>query len=472
MALTSLGCSKNLVDSERMLGLLVREGFTIAREANRADVVIVNTCGFIESAKEESVRAILDLTALKRAGRVRKVIVSGCLAERYADDLRRDIPDADGFLGVGERDRIVDLVRDVNRGVEEAPIRRAPSPDDHDDDTGRFRLTPRHYAYLKISEGCNRRCTFCIIPRIRGDMRSKPIDVIEAEARELAASGALEINLVSQDTTDYGFDISRRRDLPALLRRLDAVEGVKWFRMLYCHPQTFTDEIADVLAGAKRIAPYVDIPFQHASDRVLSRMKRGTTRADLSRIVRLLRNRVPGVTIRSTFLVGFPGETDADFHELLNFLDEHRLDRVGCFTYSREENTPAFDYQSQVPADLMRERLHELMSLQREIAFELAEARVGTRAEAIVQGASTRVPGFLEARGAAEAPDVDPVILLPADCGARAGDMVRARFERRLEYDLVGRVEGVDDARCMLNSARRTDTRSVLAPATLKSHLG
>jgi ribosomal protein S12 methylthiotransferase len=452
LAFVSLGCPKNLVDSERMLGKLAQDGYSLTPDADGADVVVVNTCGFIEPARQESLGVIREMLELKRQGRVGAVVVAGCLAERKKDDLLQEVPEVDHIVGVFGREEISQVVdrvltphprplspkgRGENRGEEQrslfrpAPVRALP-------DTERLRITPRHYAYLKISEGCDRLCTFCAIPGMRGKHVTKPMEEVLREARELAADGVRELIVVAQDTTYYGLDLYGRVRLAELLRELDCIDGLEWVRVLYAYPIHFTDELIETMATAKKVIPYLDMPLQHINDHVLRRMSRKVDRAATEDLLGRLRRAIPGLTLRTTFIVGFPGETEAEFEELADFVRAARFERVGVFPYSLEPGTPAARLPDQVPEEVKTERRNRLMEIQQEIAFAHAQAQIGTEREVIVDGPDPEIPGCFLARGHADAPDIDCTVRLKGK-NLRPGDLARARVTGADGYDLLAR---------------------------------
>jgi ribosomal protein S12 methylthiotransferase len=439
-AFVSLGCPKNLVDSERMLGKLCQAGYALTPEADGADVVVVNTCGFIEPARQESLGVIREMLDLKRQGRVGAVVVAGCLAERKGDELLRDVPGVDHIVGVFGREEIVQVV-DRSRQRREADEQKSlfrPAPVRALEDTARLRITPRHYAYLKISEGCDRLCTFCAIPGMRGKHVTKPIEEVVKEARELAADGVRELILVAQDTTYYGLDLYGRVRLAELLRELEAVEGVEWVRLLYLYPAHITDELLDTLAGSKKVLPYLDMPLQHINDRMLRRMQRRVTRAQTEELLGKLRRAIPGLALRTTFIVGFPGETEAEFEELCAFVRQARFERAGVFTYSLEPGTPAERLPEHLGEEVKQERRNRLMEIQQEVAFAHASAQVGKEIEVIVDGPDPEVPGHVLARTAADAPDIDCLVRLKGK-NLQPGHLVRARITGADGYDLMAR---------------------------------
>lgn len=442
VAFVSLGCVKNLVDSEKMLGQLVEAGCLITADEADADVVVVNTCGFLSAAREESVEAIRELAGLKATGRLDRIVVVGCLVQRDGESLLEQVDGIDALVGVNNRD-------DVVRAVLAAPRRgggkkRGRRPVDlylgdyyprADDDTARLRITPRHYAYLRIGEGCDQKCTFCTIPSIRGPMHCKPPEAILAEARELIGDGAVEINLIGQDTTSYGADIGYEPGLAGLLRQLDEVDGVRWLRLMYAYPSVLTDEMIDTVAECDRVVKYIDVPLQHINDRVLKAMHRRVDRRTTERLLGRLRERIPGVCIRTTLIAGFPGETEEEFTELVEFIRAFQFDALGVFAYSNEPETPAGRMKDQIPEDVMRQRVDELMSVQQRVAFELADAWVGREFEVLVEGPP--VDGLVPARHAGQAPEVDSITWLRGGGSTRAGSFLTVRCTGRREYDLL-----------------------------------
>ena len=426
----SLGCPKNLLDTEVMLGTLASAGFALAEQLEDADVAVVNTCAFIESAREESVKAILEVAELRESGRLRALVVTGCLPQRYGADLAKELPEVDAFLGTSAFPEIARVLDDALAGRGRGVYVEAGRTHLYDDASPRLLTGPGHSAYAKIAEGCDRVCTFCAIPGIRGRFQSRRLDSLLAEARALAASGVRELNLVAQDSTSWGKDLPAipgvgRPKLHDLLRALDGVDGLDWIRLLYVYPSAVTDELIDTLAGAKRVLPYVDVPLQHASDRMLERMKRGSTAERQRGLVAKLRERIPGVTLRTTFIVGFPGETEEDFAELLEFVAESRFDRVGIFRYSDEEGTAALALDGKVPRALARERYRRLAKLQAGIQAEKLGALVGSEARVLVDVAI----GAGRARGrlASQAPEIDGVVFLRGAALA-PGQLVPARI--------------------------------------------
>jgi ribosomal protein S12 methylthiotransferase len=440
-AFVSLGCPKNTVDSERMLGKLAQDGYTLVPDAEGADVVVVNTCGFIEPARQESLAVIREMLALKDKGRVGSVVVAGCLAERKKDDLLKEVPGVDHIVGVFGREEIAMVVdRAVAQHSEQRSLFR-PAPVRAQEDTARLRITPRHYAYLKISEGCDRLCTFCAIPSMRGKHVTKPIEEVIREARELASDGVRELIVVAQDTTYYGLDLYGKTRLVELLHELEQVERIEWIRILYAYPIFFSDELIETLAASKKIIPYLDMPLQHINDRVLKRMQRRVRRQEIEDLLGKLRAAIPNLTLRTTFIAGFPGETEAEVDELAGFIESTRFERLGVFPYSFEPGTPATKLEGHLPEEVKSERRDRLMRLQQEIALDWSARQVGKTVEAIVDGPDPEVPGHVLARGHADAPDIDCLVRIKGK-SLRSGDLVSVKITAADGYDLVGRAVG------------------------------
>jgi ribosomal protein S12 methylthiotransferase len=441
LSFVSLGCPKNLVDSERMLGKLTQDGYALTPDADGADVVVINTCGFIEPARQESLAVIREMLELKRQGRVGAVVVAGCLAERKGEELLQEVPGVDHLVGVFGREEITSVLdRTLANRLEQRSLFR-PAPVRAQEDTARLRITPRHYAYLKISEGCDRLCTFCAIPGMRGKHVTKPIEEVVREARELAADGVRELILVAQDTTYYGTDLYGRVRLAELLRELDRVEGIEWIRVLYAYPIYFTDDLIETLATAKKVLPYLDLPLQHINDRVLRRMQRRVNRLATEELLARLRGAIPGLVLRTTFIVGFPGETEQEFEELVAFVRQARFERAGVFPYSFEPGTPATRLDGHLPEEVKAERRDRLMQAQQEVAFAWTAAQVGKEVEALVDGADPDVPNHVLARSHADAPDIDCVVRVKGK-NLYAGDLVRVKVTAADGYDLAGRAVG------------------------------
>lgn len=441
-AFVSLGCPKNLVDSERMLGKLAQDGYVLTPDADGADVVVINTCGFIEPARQESLAVIREMLELKEQGRVGAVVVAGCLAERKKEDLLKEVPQVDHIVGVFGREEIAQVVRKAHpaRSVGTAEQRSLfrPAPMRALEDTARLRITPRHYAYLKISEGCDRLCTFCAIPSMRGKHVTKPIEEVLREAQELAEDGVRELILVAQDTTYYGLDLYGRVRLAELLRELDRMEAFDWIRILYAYPINFTDELIDTLANASRIIPYLDLPLQHINDRLLRRMQRRVNRAETEKLLGKLRQAIPDLVLRTTFIVGFPGETEAEFEELRDFVQKMRFERVGVFPYSLEPGTPAERLDGHLPEEVKQERRGRLMEIQQQIAFEWSQKQVGREVEVLIDGPDPEVPNHMLGRSYADAPEIDGVVRVKGK-GLQAGDLIRVKITAADGYDLVAR---------------------------------
>jgi ribosomal protein S12 methylthiotransferase len=440
-AFVSLGCPKNLVDSERMLGMLRLDGYELVDDPRGADFAIVNTCGFIEAARQESFGAIDEMLELKRSGQLRGVIVSGCLAERQKESLLIDRPDIDQLVGVFGREEVTKVADRLLGGLTEQRLVFHPAPTHPLPDTARMRITPRHFAFLKISEGCDRLCTFCAIPRMRGKHFSKPIEEVAAEARELAADGVRELVIVAQDTTYYGMDLYGRPRLPELLRELEQVEGLDWIRLMYFYPMYVSDELIDTIAASNRIVPYLDMPLQHINDRMLRRMQRRVARAETEELLGKLRTRIPNLVLRTTFITGFPGETDAEFEELVDFVGEQRFERLGVFTYSFEPDTPAARLPDHLSEAVKADRREQLMAVQQDIAFEWNDAQTGRQLDVLIDAAVPEENNAWVGRSYADAPDVDGVVYVTGD-GLSAGSIVPCEIVGRSGYDLVAAAIG------------------------------
>jgi ribosomal protein S12 methylthiotransferase len=436
----NLGCSKNQVDSEVMLGTLVKDGFQLTGDPKKAEVVIINTCGFIEEAKQESINTILEHGKLKKQGACRVLIAAGCLAQRYQGDLLKELPELDGVVGTGEFGKIADICRDLL-----APKKRhqrlwiSQPPYLYDELAPRLRLGKQHSAYIKIAEGCNRNCAFCAIPLMRGKQRSRPVESIVAEAQRLAAEGVKEINLISQDTINYGVDLGLRQGLVQLLRELVKVKDLRWIRPFYLYPQQVTDELLDLYAGEDKITKYIDMPLQHINDRMLQRMHRLGDHAAIARLVERMRTRIPGVAFRTAFIVGFPGETDAAFKELTAYVEQTEFDRVAVFLYSDEEDTSAVALDDKVERAVMDERRNELLAIQETIATARSQARIGSVLDVMVEGVSEETEWLLEGRHEGLAPEIDGVVYIN-DGTAEAGQFVKVEITDAATYDLVGHI--------------------------------
>jgi ribosomal protein S12 methylthiotransferase len=438
--LISLGCPKNTADSELMLGALVRAGFEVTMDPQHAQVLLVNTCAFIEPAKKESIDAILAAAEVKKHGTGKRLVVAGCLSQRYGAELREQFPEVDIFVGTGNFLDLPELLRRSER-PELRPIPYAgaahllPAAE-----APRIRTGDPFSAYLKVSEGCDHRCAFCIIPKIRGRHESRLLDDVVEEAAELAATGVREINLIAQDLTAYGRDLKPSVSLAALLHRLAPIDGIRWIRLLYCYPNFVTDELLAAIASLAKVVKYIDMPLQHADDAILRAMKRERSADALRRLLERVRAAIPGVALRTSFIVGFPGETETAFAALVDFVREQQFDRVGVFTYSREENTAACDLTGQLPEGVKRRRRAELMEVAAQISLEKNRDLVGRELEVMVEGAAPGRATRLRARTSAQAPEIDGMVLLSGE--AEPGEIVRARIERASTYDLHGRITG------------------------------
>lgn len=455
--LVSLGCDKNLVDSEIMLGLLSKEGYMITNELSEADYAIVNSCCFIGDAKEESINTIIEIGELKKEGKLKGLIVTGCLAQRYQSMITDELPEADAVIGTTAYDSIVSAIAEIKakKGLPDKSLfiedlERLAGGEEH-------RLVPAGEisSYIKIAEGCNKRCTYCIIPYLRGNYRSIPMETILKEAEELAKQGTKELLLVAQETTLYGVDIYGKKALPELVHELSKISGIEWIRLLYCYPEEITDEIIDAIKNEKKVCHYIDLPIQHSSDRILKRMARKTNQAELRERIARLRKEIPDITLRTTLITGFPGETEEDFKELYNFVDEMEFDRLGVFTYSAEEGTPAAEMEGQVAEEVKIARRNEIMELQQEISAEKAEGRIGKVYEVLVEGTvpvdSVNGEAFASimevnedgkkvyiGRTYMDAPDVDGQVFFESDYEIMSGELVEVEIIASDEYDLFG----------------------------------
>lgn len=433
----SLGCDKNLVDSEMMLGMLQERGFTFTDDEKEADVVVVNTCCFIQDAKEESINTLLELGELRRNGQIKALIAAGCLAQRYKEELRREMPEVDAIVGTNAIDSIVAAVEEVLAGQGQnhyRDIHAKPVAADK-----RILTTGGHYAYLKIAEGCDKHCTYCIIPKVRGSYRSIPIETLVSQAEKLAAGGVKELILVAQETTLYGVDLYGQKKLPELLHILAQISGIYWIRILYCYPEEITDGLIESIAAEPKVCHYLDIPIQHASNQVLRRMGRRTDEEELRRMIGKLRDRIPDICLRTTLISGFPGETQEDFEELYRFVNEMEFDRLGVFTYSKEEDTPAADMPDQIEETVKESRRDELMELQQAIAFEKAEDMVGKILTVMVEGKAADEDIYVT-RTYRDAPNVDGYLFLNTSANLMTGDLVTVQVTDSNGYDLIGEI--------------------------------
>ncbi len=431
----SLGCDKNLVDSEVMLGLLAAKGYRMVDDEMQADIIIVNTCCFIHDAKEESIQTILEMAQYKTDGRLKVLVVTGCLAQRYQQEILDEIPEVDAVLGTTSYDKIVEAVEEALAGkghVEVEDIDALPLVD-----TRRLVTTGGHFAYLKIAEGCDKHCTYCIIPKIRGDFRSVPMERLVKEAGELAEQGVKELILVAQETTLYGKDLYGEKSLHRLLRELCRISGIRWIRLLYCYPEEIDENLIQIMKEEKKICHYLDLPIQHANDDILKRMGRRTSKNQLEEIIGRLRREIPDIALRTTLITGFPGETKEQHEELMEFVDEMEFDRLGVFTYSPEEDTPAADMPDQVPEEVKEERQAEIMELQQEIVFDQAEAMIGREVLVMIEGKVADENAYV-GRTYKDAPNVDGLIFINTEAELMSGDFARVKVTGALEYDLIG----------------------------------
>ena len=431
----SLGCDKNLVDSEEMLGLLTRKGFEIVDDETQAEVIIINTCCFINDAKEESVNTILEMAEYKKAGSCKVLIVTGCMAQRYKNEIIEEVPEVDAVLGTTSYE---DIYRAIQEAVDGKQFQEFKSIDYLPESLGRRVLTTGgHFGYLKIAEGCDKHCTYCIIPKLRGKFRSVPMERLLAQAREMAEEGVKELILVAQETTVYGTDIYGKKSLHVLLKELCKISGIRWIRVLYCYPEEIYDELIQTMKEEKKICHYLDLPIQHASDRILKRMGRRTTRAELVDIVNKLRGEIPDIVLRTTLITGFPGETEEDHEELMGFVDEMEFDRLGVFTYSPEEDTPAAGMPDQIPEEIKEERRDEIMELQQEISYDKGTDRIGQELLVMIEGKVADESAYI-GRTYGDAPKVDGYIFVQTGELLMTGDFAKVRVTGALEYDLIG----------------------------------
>ena len=437
IGLYSLGCTKNLVDSEVLLGDLLSSGSFALSHPAEAEIMIVNTCGFIDRAKDESIDAILNAAEYKQSGSCQTLMVIGCLAERYNEKLKRDYPEIDYVVPLHNYQLIPSVLESAAlHGRRKARAPEVRTKQQVFPEVARFRLTPRHYGYLRVSEGCNHTCSFCVIPQIRGKHRSKPIEYLLQEATELVADGAKEVNLIADDTTYYGIDLYGKSRLVDLFNGLNDIEGLEWIRMFYAYPTTVTDEMIHAMRDLEKVVPYLDMPIQHISDPILKGMKRGKS-ATIKKIIKKFRETVPGLTLRTTLIVGFPGETEENFQELLDFVEETKFKHLGVFTFSQEEGAPSADYDNQVPDEVKEERYNRLMELQKKIVFELNQAREGQIEKVLVED---YLDGHYLCRSASDGPDIDNLVLIPADEGEmELGHFAQVELVEAREYDVIGR---------------------------------
>ncbi len=437
----SLGCSKNLVDTEVMLGILAKNNVEITPEPAKADILIVNTCTFIQSAKEESITTILNMAEYKQSGKCRSLIIAGCMGQRYGEELLKEFPEVDAIVGTGAWSRIMEAV-DATVNEHKRVLITGESKEIYTTSSPRIFTTPFYTAYIKIAEGCNHRCAYCTIPYVRGNYRSRTIEDIKQEVKALAEQGVKEFNIIAQDTTYYGQDIYGKPSLVELLKELVKIDKVKWLRIQYAYPHTFSDELIDLIANEEKICNYVDLPLQHAHNAVLRSMRRTDTRESIEILLDKLRKRIPNVVIRSSFIVGFPGETASQYASLRDFLEKQRFDKVGIFSYSREEGTPAYDMQNQVPEDIMQERYHDLMSLQSKISETINISMEGKIVDVLIEGRDDE-QHIAYGRSYREAPEVDGQVFVEGDDTSQPGDIIKVRILQGFDYDVVG--ERVED---------------------------
>ena len=431
----SLGCDKNLVDSEVMLGLLAKEGYQMVDDEQEADVIVINTCCFIHDAKEESIQTILEMAQYKEEGRLKALIVTGCLAQRYHQEILDEIPEVDAVLGTTAYTEIARAIEEALEGkgkVTTEDLNALPLTDPH-----RIVTTGGHYAYLKIAEGCGKHCTYCIIPKLRGDYRSVPMERLIAEAKDLAEQGVRELILVAQETTLYGKDLYGEKSLYRLLKELCRIDGIRWIRILYCYPEEIDDPLIQVIKEEKKICDYLDLPIQHDSDEVLRRMGRRTSKEQLKAVIGKLREEIPDICLRTTLITGFPGETKEQHEELMEFVDEMEFDRLGVFTYSPEEDTPAAEMPDQIPEEIKEERQAELMELQQDIAFDAAENMIGKEVLVMIEGKVADENAYV-GRTYKDAPGVDGLIFINTEEELMSGDFAKVKVTGALEYDLIG----------------------------------
>lgn len=435
----ALGCAKNMIDAEMMMGILNQYQYRLTADREEADVIIVNTCGFIQSAKEESINKIIELGALK-ADRLKLLIVSGCLGERYHQELLQELPEVDAIVGTGNFDEIIDVIQKALAGERLAQVGNVDKY--FDEGLPRYQITPQYTAYIKISDGCDNFCTYCIIPKLRGKYRSRSKEAILQEAKALAQKGVKEIILIAQDTTRYGIDLYGSYELPALLRELNAIEGIQWIRLLYAYPEMITEPLMEAMASLDKVCRYLDMPIQHSSDAVLKRMNRRTSQKDLRALIKNLREKMPDVVLRTSLIVGFPGETDEDFQILKDFVMEAQFDKLGVFEYSKEEDTPAAKLPNQVPKGIKKKRRDEIMVLQQQISLEKNQRRIGETLAVLIEEALEGEADYI-GRTRGDAPEIDGVVYVQSKDPLKPGDIVAVKITGALEYDLMG--EKVDE---------------------------
>ncbi len=435
----SLGCDKNRADTEHMLAMLTKAGYELTDDESKAEVIVINSCCFISDAMEESIQTIIELGQYKQEGCLKYLVVAGCLAQRYDQEIKADLPEVDAVIGTNSFDEIVSVLADLQKSeaVIEPIICKKPLTGLPDVSAGRMISTGGHYAHLKIAEGCEKHCTYCVIPSIRGNYRSVPMEQLLAEANELANQGVSELILVAQETTLYGTDLYGKNCLPELLEQLSQIEGISWIRLQYCYPEEITSELIQTMARLPKVCNYIDMPIQHANDEILKRMGRRTSAADIRAKVAALRQSMPDIAIRTTLICGFPGETQEAHEELLAFVKEMKFDRLGCFAYSQQENTPAAGFEGQIPEEIKQQRVEEVMALQQEISSQINENFIGAKVSACVEG---RIPeeGIIVARTFRDAPDIDGFLFIPSQLELATGTFIDAVITEAQDYDFIG----------------------------------
>ena len=438
VSLVSLGCPKNLVDAEVMLGYLSRDAYEVTTDETQADIIVVNTCSFIKEAKQESIDTILDLADRKHDARCRLLIVTGCLPQRYQEELAKELPEVDIFIGTGDYPRIAEIIAEKNNTSEQLCYTGDPNFV-YNDELPRLQSSPHYTAYLKIAEGCSNNCAYCVIPALRGAMRSRPLASLLIEAQQLVAGGVKELNLIAQDITAYGKDLSDSSSLEGLIAELAKMEGLKWIRLLYAYPDGVTDSLIALIKNEPKICKYLDLPIQHISGPILKRMKRRSGEEQIRELIAKLRREIPDIAIRTSLIVGFPGETVDDFATLMQFVEQTQFDRLGVFCYSREENTPAASMQDQISERVKRERYRKLMRTQARLSFRRNRALIGATEQVIVEGFSEETELLLKGRSSRQAPDVDGLVYITAG-NANVGDIVRLKITDSSDYDLIGEI--------------------------------
>ena len=443
VSMVSLGCPKNLVDAEVMLGFLDRNGYEVTTDEKEADIIIVNTCSFIKEAKQESIDTILDLADRKHDGRCNLLIVTGCLPQRYKEELSRELPEVDIFIGTGDFPRIAEIIEEKRKTAGQLNYIGNPYLS-YDENFPRLKSTPLYSAYLKIAEGCSNCCSYCLIPSLRGSFHSRPMDKLLQEARELVAGGVKELNIVAQDVTRYGSDLAEGASLETLLREMVKIEGLRWIRLLYAYPDGITDSLIQLIKTEEKICKYLDIPLQHISDSVLCDMKRRGGSAEIRTLIAKLRAEIPGIALRTSLIVGFPGETEEDFAKLLHFVEETQFDRLGVFCYSREEGTPAAELPEQISERVKRERGKKIMKVQARVSFKSNRRLIGSLEQVIIEGYSDETDLLLKGRSSRQAPDIDGQVYITAG-NAIVGDIVMLKITDSSDYDLIGEIVSASD---------------------------